>query len=559
MSKRDQKGMQAHSSLQKLPQHEGARSKRVAVLVCHGMGQQAPFDTLVSIAEQLSIGTGLRATVRQVRFVDEHEPEVPAKRNLWLTRAEMNVAAKKGKSGPKREVHVYEAYWAPMTENSISLWEVVKFMVRAGWNDLGRSKTFERWLFNGPQSFRATASMRLGLNLALLLVGALTVLNVIVLLLLARYLLHGIGGMATPNLLLATLSWDLIWLLLTGGATGLSLWCSSHLGKAQNSRHHWVHTLSTGLLMLMALMLVLTALLAGYHYLNLHDFELNNRSSLGRAYPDGVLLLPQYEQLHHWLSRGFNAGLAPVLVFLHLSTTVLETCRPFVALTLRTIEWGVVLGLTYAARTFFVRYLGDVAIYIDANRVDKFQKLRQQIRHQAHRTACALYSARESSQTLDQFCYDRVVIVGHSLGSAVAYDALNASLLLDEALGGKLRVAQRTARLLTFGSPLDKMTYVFHNQVPPGNTLRAMQGASRQPLIRDQRVREQVSWVNIYSPFDPVSSALHYFDRAREQDQPGFKRVVNKRDPQAVTPLVAHSQYWENDLLTNELRAAIFC
>jgi len=59
-----------------------------------------------------------------------------------------------------------------------------------------------------------------------------------------------------------------------------------------------------------------------------------------------------------------------------------------------------------------------------------------------------------------------VVWVGHSLGSVVVYDALNA-LLTDDALAkddNKVRAIARTRLLLTFGSPLDKIAFIFAAQ-----------------------------------------------------------------------------------------------
>ena len=48
-----------------------------------------------------------------------------------------------------------------------------------------------------------------------------------------------------------------------------------------------------------------------------------------------------------------------------------------------------------------------------------------------------------------------------SLGSVIAYDALNALLNEDALNQHALKVAERTRVLATFGSPLDKIAYVF--------------------------------------------------------------------------------------------------
>src|SRR5205823_3276066 len=111
-----------------------------------------------------------------------------------------------------------------------------------------------------------------------------------------------------------------------------------------------------------------------------------------------------------------------------------------------------------------------------------------------------------------QFRYQRVVVAGHSLGSLVAYDALNALLTTDAAGGRGLRVAGRTQALVTFGSPLDKTAFLFHARIHKTAVYTALD-SSRQPLVWDKDVRRAVQWVNLYAKSDIISGPLNYFDR----------------------------------------------
>jgi hypothetical protein len=81
--------------------------------------------------------------------------------------------------------------------------------------------------------------------------------------------------------------------------------------------------------------------------------------------------------------------------------------------------------------------------------------------------------------------YDRLVIVGHSLGSVVAYDTLNAMIVADNHANKERKVAERTSMLLTFGSPLDKTAYVFRNHKAIEAEVRGALAAQVQPLILD--------------------------------------------------------------------------
>src|SRR5947207_3050204 len=57
--------------------------------------------------------------------------------------------------GRKHEVHIYEAYWAPLTEGKVTYWDTIKFLLRAGYRGLKHSlpwrRSFDRWMFGEPK------------------------------------------------------------------------------------------------------------------------------------------------------------------------------------------------------------------------------------------------------------------------------------------------------------------------------------------------------------------------------------------------------------------------
>jgi hypothetical protein len=151
-------------------------------------------------------------------------------------------------------------------------------------------------------------------------------------------------------------------------------------------------------------------------------------------------------------------------------------------------------------------------------------------------------------------------MVGHSLGSVIAYDTLNRLIQEDESAPGvpptplpRLNVVARTPLFLTFGSPLDKTAFIFGIAGKKTTEAREALAASVQPMICDYQFRPR-RWVNIYSSWDLVSGSLGFYDPPGSVDS---RRIENVRDPLATTLLAAHLEYWTNPLLFEILHAEL--
>jgi hypothetical protein len=208
-------------------------------------------------------------------------------------------------------------------------------------------------------------------------------------------------------------------------------------------------------------------------------------------------------------------------------------------------------------RYCMVEFVGDVAIYVSSYKVSRYDEIRTKILNEVKSVARQIYSAGIADTSNPQ--YDDVVIVGHSLGSVISYDLLNWSINWDQVENNfRHKVVGRTKRLITFGSPLDKTAFLFRTQVSDARNLREALAARQQPLILDYakfRPLDTFRWINIYSPADIVSGSLEYYDVEKEQrdNVPGFNGIINVRDPDATTPLLAHVQYWNNAELHKQL------
>ena len=189
---------------------------------------------------------------------------------------------------------------------------------------------------------------------------------------------------------------------------------------------------------------------------------------------------------------------------------------------------------------------------MDSNKLDRFCKIRQEIKQIASGSVTGIYTARSADDS--SWEYSKIAIVGHSLGSVIAYDTLNKLLNLDDITGNHVDVEKRTCLLETFGSPLDKIAFFFTIQGKETFHIREQLAAVVQPLIQSYAKFRTFPWVNVYSGNDIVSGSLQFYDLP---DTSYKFNVENIPDPDAVVPLAAHVDYWKNDLVWQQLYARI--
>jgi hypothetical protein len=477
------------------------RRGRVAVLVCHGMGQQVRFETQDLVARLLAHAAGGVTGPVITRLVT-----LPG--GTIAGRAELTLSAPDG----PRDVHVYEAYWAPFTEGAVRLRDVAAFLLRAGAAGIRHSAAgcFRRFLFNGWRTFTIPASDWAAYVFAVLLLASFAVLNAAI----------GVGAIAAvigplrgwpPPFAMANWTVDLLLAVVPGGVLALALFgLSAHERRRRtaavaSSRTPAFRTIAAVTRML--LWTTLASIVASAAAIVWH-------ATGGAGWPLAVDLAR---------SRGGHLFMIAV--------------------------WIVVLLLSAAVRWTLVQYVGDVAAYVSGPWLDRFYVLRGRIREACGTIGRAVYANRT---------YERVIVAGHSLGSVVAYDVLNA-LINDDltAASSDARprdVVGRTPLFLTFGSPLDKTAFVFRTARAAGHDVREALAAAVQPMIVDADWRP-ARWVNIWSPRGWVSGSLDFYDDPAGGG--GARRIVNLRDADADVPLVAHVQYWTGALVAECLLRAI--
>jgi len=468
-----------------------------AVLVFHGIGQEVRFET-VSRAASLILkeaedrgATGISVAIRPV-LKDAAASGLEVRTELNWTEAD----------GTAREVHVYEAYWAPLTVGKISYMETIGFLLDAGWNGIratvlsGRFGSFDRWLFGRFRSLNASVGTAPLLIVLLAMIGffAATVAA-------AAYSLAGAAKYAA-----------------SGGREGLVL--------AANFVYH--HVAVPWDLMVR----IFGRVLSYFVY-----------------FPNGPVFLDRVK-FDPVLTRGnLVQGIAALVL------------------------WAVAISFALWMRALLTQYAGSVAAYLSPYKDSKFEDLRNRIQKIGLDAAQLVYDGHKfASGWIPK--YENVVILGHSLGSVIAYDSLNAMINLEAARnesGVPNSVVGRTKALITFGSPLDKTAFWFRvqlnlhrNRLDKGGELRETMVCAVQPLIASYsnrfdpaRLPHGPKWINLWSPMDVISGRLDYYDDpAGRKNAP--QRVRNLIDPEARIPIVAHTQYWSKKLLRKTVFDELF-
>jgi hypothetical protein len=555
-------------------------ARRVAIFVAHGMGQQIPFETLDAIAESLRAhdesltGRREKPTSTSIRAGDQ-----------WLQRVQLNL-----KSGANQiEAHVYEGYWAPLTEGRITLRQVMSFLTGAASNGMKiASKTFKRWLMGEYHVFPTPIRILLYLLVALATVEALVALNSIIVAVAATRTLFSHTPWWLTDGLFADLTTTFNAVVTTMVVFGASLAIAHVIRRPKVpviARRIWGWV--TALAFFLTLLTIILAGVSVVCLLFVHirgdvapgeqlwrRFPFNSRIDPFNAFFDMVVLwlvaIGAALIILRWVTaiggrflhdlgeaRGRWLTLAVFVAFAFLAATtsflmyrfydVFSERAQFVAST-HGIAWLLVVIASGFIRTVLVQYVGDVAIYVMPYKLDAFNDLRKEIKDVVYKVAHAVYALKDKSGLL---VYDRVIVLGHSLGSVIAYDGLNRLILEDGAAAADqvLHVVDRTPLFLTFGSPLDKTAFIFGAQGHGTTEAREFLAASVQPLIQSYDYRPE-SWINIYSPWDIISGYLDLYDLPGTTNS---RRVNNLKDPEATTLLMAHTEYWNDDLLVRTL------
>ncbi|MEM7586370.1 MAG: hypothetical protein AAF560_23460 [Acidobacteriota bacterium] len=489
--------------------------KKVALFVLHGMGQQVKFETLDKVVHGLVAAAPSKDEPYEIRIgTVELDPS-----GLKVQRAEVDLETS---SGQAFEAHIYEGHWAHFTEGLVNGRDVLGFLFSGARNGLMGQTRFSRWMFGRRVSFDVLPTSFWGLLLAFSIALGIVLINALISVMASSYLI----GTLTQNVtawptdsMVKGFTITMLILIVYSLAMGAYLYVLARLGLKRVMPRLWELAAKTAHRVLLPLWCLMVVGLAAF---------LAFIPIWGRFWPDS---LDEFAIISTWPS----------------ANKLLDQEWFVLAM------WIVLLWVSYLLRNLVVETIGDVAAYLSSHKLDRFKKIRDRIQDEMLEVARAIYANGG-----DQPTYDRVAILGHSLGSVVAYDTLNKLISDDEIACRELQVLERTKVLLTFGSPLDKTAYIFRFHSQHTTDTREALATAVQPLIQDyEHFRGGLHWINVYSWRDIISGDLDYYDD-RDNSSFGAMAVDNVEDKDSQTPLIAHVEYWNNPTVFRELYRSLF-
>jgi hypothetical protein len=398
--------------------------ENVAILVIHGIGQQRPYETIDQFTQGLvdSFQSGNMKCGLEPRLAICHDPL--REQDQWVQAfcrvtfpspdgvAPVQAPFQSGSGSSIEGVSLYEYYWAPITQDKITYWGSLLFLIRAGLTPfkylaanatvlsaVGNKKRIpivilkELWrqaslflpllaLFAAVLAFvsanpptKLLEIYRQTDGVSFLLIAILAV-RYLYLWTTARALLGSLKGKGTWQtsglwrlcLLAALIGHIVLWPVLISGLLGTIASCGRWLG-----RH-----------------LRLLPMILGHWTNTVHKLQIQTR-------------LPHGQGLKAWLNALFFLKSS----FSHYQYLSLAGC---------------VLA-AYVVRFILVDYVGDIAVYVNTDEFSSSFSARSQILDGCSQTLSQILRERtDPANPASPYVYDRVLIAAHSLGSVIAYD-----------------------------------------------------------------------------------------------------------------------------------------
>jgi hypothetical protein len=564
-------------------------NERIAILVIHGIGQQRPYETLDHFAHGLldSFATsGVSWSVQPQLDVAKdptHLQQDWVRASLRLIPPSPQPFTNQSNSTALIEnITLFEYYWAPITQDKISYTGSLTFLIDAG---LKPFKYFASNLdvLSTLYESRVSAVIRvilkelwrqacLFLPLILLLVGLLSWLSIQS----PTELLATLRAVpADTILLLVILAIRYLYLFTTAQALHSSLRAKplsspvapppqkSFVQRLTQSapRANW----QTSPLWRLALVLAL----AGHIFLwpLLISSIAGCISRLGHSVARNHQNLPHL--LGHW-SATFSVLADKTRFSWHHSPLGLLRSLLFFKPHLdhyHYLSLAAFALLAYWVRFILIDYIGDVAVYVNSNQLAKNFVARSQILDECSASLIGILKAPSDAADPKSRPFDRVLVAGHSLGSVIAYDTLNELLdrarTIDPTNPTPLEPSDldKLRGMVTFGSPLNKIFYLFREQIDPRLALRRqivdllhgfrvlpqllynsgtpafLPNSDPRWIAAQDALASGFCWINAYSLLDPISGKLVFYDLQSPDNQQDFNYAI---------PGAAHLSYWSD-------------
>ncbi|MCK4537599.1 MAG: hypothetical protein KAV42_02250 [Candidatus Krumholzibacteria bacterium] len=318
----------------------------------------------------------------------------------------------------------------------------------------------------------------------------------------------------------------------------------------------------------------------------------NENKHLGEACKDDSILFNKHGAMRgkaYKLTLLAAFGLIPLYVVAWRVLFMVATMFPYIRWIAKPLA-----DLYYRKVTDkFTNYAGDVAVYNSLDPKSTFYKIRTEILEGAVSALRHLVEMKENVATDSPALgkspyYGRIIVAGHSLGSQIAFDAINRltrMISLGEITGVAPKgdyidsqgnpqpfrsgtttlsnIRETLCGLVTFGSPLDKIAFFLRQQAPNDQYLRCQilenyhsfkQGpwnAKNDPKVKHKlpspftKIFNEIRWYNIYDLKDPVSGYLHFYDKVENKHMEYESNIKISK--------VRHEEYWKHPYMFEKI------
>lgn len=229
----------------------------------------------------------------------------------------------------------------------------------------------------------------------------------------------------------------------------------------------------------------------------------------------------------------------PLMMFFIEKIGALIMYIPFIG----ALAYNLVKSLQKSSLHALSNIVGDVVAYNSPDPKNRLFEVRRSIQQKAYAAIKYLVEPMEGTDKEETvYQYDKVIIASHSLGTQVAFDALNIlnqKISLNEVKGvdqdgyindadvPRRKISDLLSGFITFGSHLDKAAFFFREQTEKNAYLKEQIRSDfycfkqKQWNFDDNRkftlhsslkhYLDDITWRNYYDANDPVSGHLDYY------------------------------------------------
>jgi len=269
-----------------------------------------------------------------------------------------------------------------------------------------------------------------------------------------------------------------------------------------------------------------------------------DQKRIGKRYRDESFFFTKDGDLRKWRYKVFikiATMMIPLAMYIIDKIVALILYIPFIGAfaydKLRSIKNTALHNLSNIA--------GDVVAYNSPDPKNKLFEVRRSIQKRAYAAIKYLIepaAGTNKEDSVNHYQYEKVIISAHSLGTQIAFDALNAlnhKISLNEVRGvdvdgyisdkqgNKRKISDLLCGFVTFGSHLDKAAFFFREQNEKSAYLKQQIRENFYCFKQEtwnfddtrkfklhsslKRYLDDIEWRNYYDAYDPVSGHLDYY------------------------------------------------